>query len=65
MLLPYTCFFLRSGNNRLVGASCRISEWIEPNGTLTLTQHVTELAPMRSCEVVAYGYPSPKVVPVP
>jgi len=65
MQVPYACFNLRGNNDRLVGTSCRRNEWIEPNGALTLSQKVTELAPMHSVEVVVYGYPGAKIVPVP
>ena len=65
MQVPYICFNLRGNNDRLVGTSCRRNEWIEPNGALTLSQEVTELAPMRSVEVILYGYPGAKPVTVP
>ena len=33
MQIPYACVILRGNKDRLVGASCRISDWIGPNGT--------------------------------
>jgi hypothetical protein len=61
--VSFICFNLRGKNDLLVGTSCRSGDWIEPNGSLTVSQTVTNLAPMSTVEVVAYGRPGPKVVP--
>jgi hypothetical protein len=61
--VSFICFNLRGTSGALVGTSCSTGQWVESNGSLTVSQTVTNLAPVSTAEVVAYGRPGPKVVP--
>jgi len=68
MNVDSVCFYARDAAGKLIGGQCGVSglSWIEPNGAAAVSKEVTLIGAGQpvSVEVVAYGHPGPKPIPI-